>query len=140
MSATIGTTSSRRKMTEILQETERVADQVLMRKQELIALDKRRQETREAIRTIRKSFPREDSKVWITVGSMLMKQKQPKALELLQKDADQIEEEIKTIRNEQKVLVNRQRDLELESPLRGFDLKPMSAAEIGAIRANLPQF
>lgn len=132
--------SNSRKMTEILQETERVADQVLVRKQELIALDKRRQETREAIRTIRKSFPQEDSKLWITVGSMLMKQKQPKALELLQKDADQIEEEIKRIRTEQKLLISRQRDLEHESPLRGFDLKPMSAAEINAIRSNLPQF
>lgn len=132
--------NNQRKLTEILRETERVADQVLMRKQELIALDRRRQETREAIRTIRNSYPREDSKVWITVGSMLMKQKQPKALELLQKDADQIEKEINRIRTEQKVLVSRQRDLEHESPLRGFDLKPMSAAEISAIRANMPQF
>ncbi|XP_065079573.1 p53 and DNA damage-regulated protein 1 [Ochlerotatus camptorhynchus] len=133
-------TTSTQKMTEILRDTERVADQVLMRKQELIALDKRRQETREAIRIIRKNFPQPDSKVWITVGSMLLKQKQPKALELLEKDAEQIEKEIGKIRTEQKVLVGRQRDLEHDSPLRGFDLKPMSAAEISAIRANFPRF
>lgn len=132
--------TSTQKVTEILRDTERVADQVLMRKQELIALDKRRQETREAIRTIRKNYPHQDSKVWITVGSMLIKQKQPKALEMLEKDAEQIEKEINQIRTEQKVLISRQRDLEHDSPLRGFDLKPMSAAEISAIRANFPRF
>ncbi|XP_055639995.1 p53 and DNA damage-regulated protein 1 [Toxorhynchites rutilus septentrionalis] len=132
--------SNEQKTIEILRATERVADQVLMLKQELIALDKRRQETREAVRTIRNSFPRDDAKVWITVGSMLMKMNKAKALELLAKDAEHIEQEIKKIRTEQKVLVSKQRDLEHDSPLRGFDLKPLSAAEISAIKANVPGF
>ncbi|XP_055546024.1 uncharacterized protein LOC129730597 [Wyeomyia smithii] len=132
--------SKQQKTIEILRETERIGDQILVRKQELIDLDKRRQETREATRTIRKNFPREDAKVWITVGSMLMKLSRSKALELLKKDADQIELEIKRIRTEQKVLVSKQRDLEHDSPLRGFDLKPLSSAEISAIRANIPGF
>ncbi|XP_053691005.1 p53 and DNA damage-regulated protein 1 [Sabethes cyaneus] len=133
-------TSNQQKTIEILRETERVGDQILMRKQELIDLDKRRQETREAARTIRKNFPREDAKVWITVGSMLMKLDRSKALELLEKDAEQIELEIGRIRTEQKVLVSKQRDLEHDSPLRGFDLQPLSSAEIAAIRVNVPGF
>ncbi|XP_055609432.1 p53 and DNA damage-regulated protein 1 [Uranotaenia lowii] len=132
--------SNQQKTIEILRETERVADQVLMRKQELIALDKRRQETREATRTLKNSFPSGSAKVWITVGSMLMKMPRDKALELLEKDAAQIEQEINRLRAEQKVLVSKQRDLEHEKPLRGFDLKPLTAAEISAIKANAPAF
>lgn len=133
-------TSSNAKITEILLETERVGDRVLALKQELINLDRRRQETREAIRTVQQNFPdRDGQKVWITVGSMLMKMSRGKALELLGKDAAQIEAEIGTLRTEQKVLVSRQRDLEHESPLRGFDLKPLSRAELGAIGAAVPR-
>lgn len=131
-------TSSKAKITEILLETERVGDRVLALKQELINLDKRRQETREAIRTVQKHFP-EDQKLWITVGSMLMKMSRAKALELLAKDAAQIETEIGQLRTEQKVLVSRQRDLEHEQPLRGFDLKPLSRAELAAIGASVPR-
>uniref|UniRef100_A0A1Q3F6A5 p53 and DNA damage-regulated protein 1 n=1 Tax=Culex tarsalis TaxID=7177 RepID=A0A1Q3F6A5_CULTA len=133
-------TSSKAKITEILLETERVGDRVLALKQELINLDKRRQETREAIRTVQKNFPdRDGQKVWITVGSMLMKMPRPSALELLAKDAAQIEAEIGTLRTEQKVLVSRQRDLEHDTPLRGFDLKPLSRAELTAIGAAVPR-
>ncbi|XP_058824135.1 p53 and DNA damage-regulated protein 1 [Topomyia yanbarensis] len=129
--------SDKQKTIEILRDTERIGDKVLMHKQELIALDKRRQETREATRTIRNNFPKEDAKVWITVGSLLIKMKRTKALELLEKDAVQIEKEIIRIRAEQKVLVSKQRDLEHDTPLRGFDLKPLSDAEISALRANI---
>ncbi len=65
----------------LLIETERLADKILQNKQEIVALDKRRQDTREAIRELGKS---EDKKAWITVGSMLIEMKKEKALELLQ--------------------------------------------------------
>lgn len=67
---------------EILIATERVADQIISNKQELIALDKRRQTTREAIRDLKKS---DAEHFWITIGSMLVKTKKEKALELLKK-------------------------------------------------------
>lgn len=65
----------------ILIETERLADKVLQNKQEIVALDKRRQDTREAIRELGKC---EEKKAWITVGSMLIEMKKEKALQLLQ--------------------------------------------------------
>lgn len=65
----------------ILIETERLADKILQNKQEIVALDKRRQDTREAIREVGKT---EEKKAWITVGSMLIEMKKEKALELLQ--------------------------------------------------------
>jgi len=66
----------------IITETEELADKILANKQELIALDKRRQETRETLRLMEKS---EEPKVWITVGSMLIKMQREKATELLKK-------------------------------------------------------
>lgn len=70
------------KVIELLKDTERVADQVLQNKTEIIELDKRRQSTRLAIRDLGKT---DDRKAWITVGSMLVKLEKNKALELLKK-------------------------------------------------------
>lgn len=67
---------------EILKNSERLADQVLQNKQEIIELDKRRQSTREAIRNLGKN---DDKKVWITVGPILVKMGKDKACDLLKK-------------------------------------------------------
>lgn len=70
------------KTTEILIETEKVADKILQNKQEIIALDRRRQHSREGIREIEKN---DEKKVWTTIGSLLVKLPREKALELLKK-------------------------------------------------------
>lgn len=74
--------NSSEKTLDILIETERVADKILQNKQEIIALDKRRQDTREAIRKVEQS---DETKTWLTVGSLLIKMTKEKALELLTK-------------------------------------------------------
>lgn len=148
------------KVMEILVQTEQVADQIIQNKQEIVALDKRRQNTREAMRDLDKS---DDTKTWITIGSLLVKVGKKKALELLKKgirfklcvniittlpmvpillsaDQIQIDVEINKLRSDQKVLVCKLRDLEHLQPVKGFDLKPMSHAEISSIRSNLPGF
>ncbi|XP_058116533.1 uncharacterized protein LOC131259125 [Anopheles coustani] len=160
--------ADQRKVTEIILETERVADRILANKQELVELDKRRQETREALRVIEKHFPlrtttdgdpenvwgvqsadeaaappgcqMQRQRIWITIGSMLVKQDRQGAVDLLRKDQQTTEADIERIRNEQKLLITKQRDLEHERPLRGFNLKPLSTAEIAGIRSNLPGF
>ncbi|XP_035900846.1 uncharacterized protein LOC118507016 [Anopheles stephensi] len=132
--------SDQRKLMDILLETERVADRILAYKQELVELDKRRQDTREALRLIEKHIPGSQKRVWITIGSMLMKQNRETAIELLRKDQQTTEAEIDRIRQEQKLLVAKQRDLEHDQPLRGFHLKPLSNAEIAGLRSNMPGF
>lgn len=67
---------------EILKNSERLADQVLQNKQEIIELDKRRQSTREAIRNLDKN---DETNVWITVGPILVKMNKNKACNLLKK-------------------------------------------------------
>lgn len=71
----------------LLIETERVADQILQNKQEIVELDKRRQSSREAKRSLEKSS---DRKAWITVGPILVKMAKEKGVILLEKGVCQI--------------------------------------------------
>lgn len=71
-----------KKVLKMLMDTERVADQVLQNKQEIIELDKRRQSTREAIRDLGKN---DEKSVWITIGPILVKMEKEKACGLLKK-------------------------------------------------------
>lgn len=158
---------SQKQLVELFIKTERTADKVLQGKQEIVALDRCRQATREAIRNLEKSS---QSKAWITLGSNLVKLEKSKALELLRKggskwkywkknlskeekcisgingesfsftDQQVIDVDINKIRSDQKILVNQLRDLEFQSPLKGFDLKPLDRAEISALSANIPRF
>uniref|UniRef100_A0A1A9VL14 Uncharacterized protein n=1 Tax=Glossina austeni TaxID=7395 RepID=A0A1A9VL14_GLOAU len=127
------------KCLEIIKSTEEVADKILMNKQELIALDKRRQQNREAIREVEKDpEDKDETKMWITVGSMLLKMPREKALSLLKNDQLQIEREIQILQSGQKILVNKHRDLEHFSPYSGTNIKPLERKEINALKANLP--
>lgn len=154
--------NSSQKTLEILIETERIGDKILQNKQEIFALSKRRTDTREAIRKVEQSA---DDKTWLTVGSILVKVKKDKALELLRKgndmrahtaqgvfvcsnyacvclciDQNQINIELGKMQSDQKVLVSTHRDLEYSTPLKGFDLKPLSRTEVNVMRDNLPGF
>lgn len=70
------------KICEIIYKSEKVADQVLMNKHELVEWDKKRQGNREAIREMRKS---DEKKIWITVGSMLIEMKREEAIDVMEK-------------------------------------------------------
>ncbi|KAH8297439.1 hypothetical protein KR044_011864 [Drosophila immigrans] len=120
---------------DIISQTEELADKILANKQELAVMDKRRQDNREALRLIEKS---EEPKAWITVGSMLVKMKRDQAIQLLKKDQQQIEQQINLIYSEQKILVNKHRDVEFKSPFSGTNLKPLDRKEFSALKANLP--
>lgn len=67
---------------DLLIDTERVADQVLQNKQEIVELDKRRQHNREAKRLLEKS---NEKKSWVTVGPLLVKMTTEKGIALLEK-------------------------------------------------------
>lgn len=77
--------TSEQKCLEILKSTEEVADKVLVNKQELINLDRRRQQNREAIRELEKNPEKQERKIWTTIGSMLVKLDRQKSLELMKK-------------------------------------------------------
>lgn len=76
----MSTTYSQAKILDILIASETVADKISVAKQSIIELDKRRQQTREAIRNIERC---DDTGVWITVGSTLIKMNRKNAVELM---------------------------------------------------------
>ncbi|EDW01803.1 uncharacterized protein LOC6559242 [Drosophila grimshawi] len=123
------------KSIEIITRTEELADKILVNKQELTVMDRRRQETREALRLIEKS---DEPKVWITIGSMLVKMKRAQAIQLLKKDQEQINQQINLIYSEQKILVNKHRDVEFKAPFSGTNIKPLDRKEFDALKASLP--
>lgn len=53
-------------------------------------------------------------------------------------DQQQIEREIKILQSDQKILVNKHRDLEHFSPYTGTHIKPLDHKEFSALKANLP--
>ncbi|XP_059613864.1 p53 and DNA damage-regulated protein 1 [Phlebotomus argentipes] len=129
--------SDAEKTIELLEATERVADKILMNKQEIVELDKRRQANREALREVKKS---DEEKHWISVGCLLVQMTREKAAAMLEKDQRVIEDDIERLRTEQRNLVNELRDLEHLSPAKEFDIKPLASHELSALQNNLLKF
>ena len=77
------------KVQQIITETERAAQQVLTTKDELIALDFRRQKTREALRALKNEISANkdssEKKIWLSLGNLFIKTGKRKAQSLLQK-------------------------------------------------------
>lgn len=55
-------------------------------------------------------------------------------------DQQQIDIEINKLRSQQKELVSKLREVECQTPLVGFDLKPLDRKEVSALSATLPGF
>ena len=76
------------KVQQIINYTERAAQQVLTTKDEMIGLDFRRQKTREALRALKNDINASDSyenKTWLSLGNLFIKTRTTKAKNLLQK-------------------------------------------------------
>ena len=114
-----------------LQEMEIAAEDVLADKEQSIQLDKRRHQTREALRALHKDKTGE--KTYVCFGNMFIKMPQDKAKKLLNKDFEQLDDEIDEIRKKLKVKVNKLRDIESKDELKGFDLKSLSKDDMSAI-------
>jgi len=71
------------KVQQILVETEAAAQQVLVTNEEIVAVDYRRQKTREARRALQSE--RCEDKAWISLGNIFVKMRTEKAINLLEK-------------------------------------------------------
>uniref|UniRef100_A0A8D8PXA9 p53 and DNA damage-regulated protein 1 n=1 Tax=Cacopsylla melanoneura TaxID=428564 RepID=A0A8D8PXA9_9HEMI len=117
-----------------LTDIEEKAEEILYSQQEIVALDKRRNAAREALRAMNKS---QDKKVWMSLGPLLVKVDKSKAEAMLKKDQVIVDCEVNKIRSDLKVKVNKLRDMEYESPVPGLLLKPMERNEMGAMKQVL---
>ncbi|CAH1793670.1 unnamed protein product [Owenia fusiformis] len=118
-----------------LGESEMAAEDVLTDRQTIVDLDRKRNKTREALRSLQKD--KETEKTWLCMGNMFLKLPKPKAKEMLQKDFDQLDEEINKLRKNLKIKVDKLRDIEQEDSLKGFHLQPLSKEELKAIDSVL---
>ncbi|KAJ2946430.1 hypothetical protein O0L34_g12471 [Tuta absoluta] len=114
---------------------EKLADEILFDRREIVLLDKRRNQNREALRELTKS---PQSKCWVTIGGVLVKHNIEKAKFLLEADQKQLDIDINKLRSDLKVKVNDLRDLEMQPPMPGLMLVPLSQKETeGFSRAGI---
>ncbi|XP_076657937.1 p53 and DNA damage-regulated protein 1 isoform X2 [Halictus rubicundus] len=110
---------------------EEKAGEILTDRQEIIALDIRRNDDRVGMRALQKQ---KSKKTWVTLGPLLFKMPSKTAEELLAKDQTECDIEINKLRSNLKIKVNELRDLELDPPVAGLMLQPMSHKEMSAIK------
>ena len=124
---------------EHLREIEEAAEEVLSEKQEIVDLDRKRNQNREAIRALSRK-PQENSsnesndKAWLAMGNCFFELPKKKALNLLEQDQVKLDSEINSLRSDIKVKVNNLRDKEGKSELTSFNLKAMNKEEMAAVR------
>ena len=118
-------------MIEHLSEIEKVAEDILADRQQMVDLDKKRQQAREAIRSISKD--KKSKKQWVCFGNMFLKLPSDKAKRAMDKDFDQLDEEISNLRQNLKPKVSKLRDLELKDDIKGYSLNPLSKEELKMI-------
>ncbi|XP_028160277.1 p53 and DNA damage-regulated protein 1 [Ostrinia furnacalis] len=123
------------KVLKYLVSVEKLANEILSDKREIILLDKRRNHNREALRDLTKSC---QLKCWMTVGSILIKNDVEVTKNLLEADQKQLSIDINKLRCDLKVKLNDLRDLEMQPPVPGLMLVPMSHTEMqGLTKAGL---
>lgn len=112
---------------------EKLAEEILSDKNEIILLDKRRNQNREALRNLTKS---PQNKCWATIGSILVKHEVTSIRKLLEADQLQLDIDINKLRSNLKLKVNSLRDLEMQPPVPGLMLVPMSQKETQGLSSS----
>lgn len=112
---------------------EKLANEILSDKREIILLDKRRNQNREALRDLSKSS---QNKCWVTVGSVLIKHNIDATKSLLEADQKQLNIDINKLRSDLRVKVNNLRDLEMQPPVPGLMLVPLSSTETKGLSSS----
>ncbi|KAG7318871.1 hypothetical protein KOW79_017345 [Hemibagrus wyckioides] len=119
-----------------MMEVELAAEDVLSDKQQIVDLDSRRNRNREAMNVLRNSDSDHD-KVKVCFGNMFIKFPKENTRSMIQKDQEQLEQEINNLRKGLKAKVNRLNDLQGKPELRGYNLSPLTGDELKAINSIL---
>ncbi|XP_031156062.1 p53 and DNA damage-regulated protein 1 isoform X1 [Sander lucioperca] len=121
---------------ENLTEVEEAAEDVLTTKQQIVDLDTRRNRNREALNALKNEIS-DSEKVKVCFGNMFIKFPKSKTKEMIQKDQEQLDQEINELRKGLKAKVNRLNEMQGKPELRGYNLSPLSTDEIKAINGLL---
>ncbi|OPJ84999.1 p53 and DNA damage-regulated protein 1 [Patagioenas fasciata] len=119
-----------------LAEVEELAEDVLAARQQIVDLDMKRNRNREALRALQKD-PEPEAQAMVCFGDMFIELPKAKTKEMLQKDQEQLDEEINNLRKELRMKVNRLYEAQGKPELKGFNLNPMTAEEMKLINRIL---
>jgi chaperonin cofactor prefoldin len=86
VTAELGLLENPQQSLKYLEEVEMLGEEIVRDKQEVVALDRRRNQNREALRALRQN----SGKTWLTLGSLLVKMSGDKAKELLEQGKSQL--------------------------------------------------
>ncbi|XP_078275361.1 p53 and DNA damage-regulated protein 1 [Rhinoraja longicauda] len=115
-----------------LTEVELLAESVMADKQQIISLDTKRHRNREALRALRNSS-KQSGNVMVCFGDMFIKFSKPNTMDMIQKDQEHLDEEIRKLCNQLKMKVNRLNEAQGKPELKGFNLTPLTHEEMQAI-------
>ncbi|XP_054164761.1 telomere length regulation protein TEL2 homolog [Oppia nitens] len=114
-----------------LQKVEEVAEDILRSKQEIIDLNVKLNNNREALNVLKRheDFKHESNKLWLCFGNSFIKTSVKSAKSLITEDHNQLNKQINDLRDDLKPKVDQLRQLEGKEELKGFNLKPLDKNE-----------
>ncbi|CAG8497107.1 288_t:CDS:2 [Paraglomus brasilianum] len=115
----------------VLEERERIADEILTDKLAIVDYDRKRNSNREALNKLKKDLKNE-SKVWVNLGDMFIRMEKDKVQTLVNKDQQHLDSEISKLHENMKEKSARLEQIEKGNVERmsGFNLKPIEAKDI----------
>ncbi|XP_077316591.1 p53 and DNA damage-regulated protein 1 [Lithobates pipiens] len=119
-----------------LQEVESRAEDVLGDRRQIIDLDIKRNQNREALRALGKDTDKSET-VTVCFGSMFIDLPKNKTKKMIQRDQEQLDREIDTIRSQLKEKVNQLYEAQGKPELKGFNLTALDPNEMKAIKKVL---
>ncbi|KAE8612928.1 hypothetical protein XENTR_v10007505 [Xenopus tropicalis] len=119
-----------------LQEVEGRAEDVLGKRRQIVDLDIKRNQNREALRSLSKD-PSPAGRVTVCFGNMFIELPKSKTKEIIERDQEQLDKEISGLRRELKVKVKELYEAQGKPELKGFDLVALSTEEMKSIQKAL---
>ncbi|XP_044311574.1 p53 and DNA damage-regulated protein 1 isoform X1 [Varanus komodoensis] len=112
-----------------LAEVEALAEEVMAGRQQIVDLDQKRNQNREALTALSKEVDATDE-VMVCFGNMFVQLSKTKTRDMLQRDQELLDEEIAKLREELKVKVNNLLEAQGKPELKGYNLKPLNTEEM----------
>ncbi|OCT82163.1 p53 and DNA damage-regulated protein 1 [Xenopus laevis] len=119
-----------------LQEVEGRAEDVLGNRRQIVDLDMKRNQNREALRALSKDHS-PTGRVTVCFGNMFIELPKSKTKEIIERDQEQLDKEISGLRKELKVKVKELYEAQGKPELKGYDLMALSPEEMKSINKAL---
>ncbi|XP_018411923.1 PREDICTED: p53 and DNA damage-regulated protein 1 [Nanorana parkeri] len=119
-----------------LQEVEWKAEDVLVDRRQIVDLDIKRNQNREALRALSTDTDKSEM-VTVCFGCMFINLPKNKTKEMIQRDQEQLDKEINTLRSQLKGKVNQLYEAQGKPELKGFHLTALDPDEMKAMNKVL---